>query len=240
MGKSKALTLKKISKNNIFIENIFYGQEIGFTFSCEQRPFKVEVVKGEGQFSTEIKLIIGHHTCSLLLESLPPLVTFSKAFEGVDLLSIPEEIRLLVFQTATESIRSHFANILQTAISIDSIETANVPKTEETIGFRITSEGNYITAGTLIAPREVLVVLAKKIKNIPTLHHFKDLQLPYYVRLGSTQLSKEDYQALSEEDIVFLDQYELAKQKKVDIVGLGEARIRGTFVPSGVVVEQVE
>jgi hypothetical protein len=107
------------------------------------------------------------------------------------------------------------------------------------LDFVVTSGQNHVTAGTLVAPKEVFVLFAKKIRNIPDLHNFKELEASYRIYVGSTQLSKDDYRALREEDIVFLDQYELAKSKKVDIVGFDGLRILGTFAETGVIVEQI-
>jgi hypothetical protein len=230
---------KKISKNDIFIDNIFYGREVYFTFPSDGGQLKVEICRQDTQFSVEMKWTIGRHPCSLFLESLPPLALFSKAFEGVDLFSVPEEIRLLVFQAALEKLQKHFSDILGVATSIDSIATTTSYESQNGLDFVITSGQNHVTAGTLVAPKEVLVLLAKKIRNIPDLHNFKELEASYRVCVGSAQLSKDDYRDLRKEDIVFLDQYELAKSKKVDIVGFDGVKILGTFAETGVVVEQI-
>lgn len=173
------------------------------------------------------------------LESLPPLALFSKSFGSTDLFSVPEEIRLLVFQIALENLQKYFSSALEIAISIHSIGILMSYEPQNGLDFVIASEQNYVTAGTLVAPKEVLVLLAKKIRNTSNLHNFKELKASYRVCVGSTQLSKNDYQNLREEDIVFLDQYELAQAKKVDIVGFDGVRILGTFAETGVIVEQI-
>jgi hypothetical protein len=233
------MILKKVSKNDIFIDNIFYGREIRFPLPDGGEPLAVEISRQDTKLSTAIKLTIGRYPCALFLESMPPLAIFSKQFDGIDLLAIPEAIRLLVFQTATEAIQTHFSNGLKTAITIDSIATETPIERQAGIDFLITSGKNYVTAGTLVAPKEVLVLLAKRIQNTPNLHHFRDLEAPYRVCIGSTQLSRADYQNLREEDIVFLDRYELAKSKKVAIVGLDGLKISGTFAETGITVEQI-
>jgi hypothetical protein len=235
----QGLILKKVSKNDIFIDNIFYGREVRFTFLCGQDPLEIKIQRQDTQFSVEVKLTIGKYSCSLLLESLPPLAILSKSFEGIDLFSVPEEIRLLVFQAVTEALQKHFSDTLGVIISVDSIGTIASHEPQNGLDFIITSGKNHITAGTLVAPKEVLVLLAKKIHNTPNLHNFRDLEASYHICVGSTQLSKDNYRDLCEEDIVFLDQYELAKSKKVDIVGFGGMRILGTFAESGVIVEQI-
>jgi hypothetical protein len=230
---------KKVSKNDIFIDNIFYGREVHFTFPSDGGQLKVEIRRQDTQFAVEMKWTIGRSPCSLFLESLPPLATFSKTFEGVDPFSVPEEIRPLVFQAALEKLQKHFSTTLGVAISIDFIGTLTSHESQNGIDFVVTSGQNHVTAGTLVAPKEVLVLLAKKIQNTPNLHDFKELEASYRVCVGSTQLSKDDYRDLRKEDIVFLDQYELAKSKKVDIVGFDGVRILGTFAEMGVVVEQI-
>jgi hypothetical protein len=236
---AQAVILKKISKNNIFIDNIFYGREVCFTFPCNREPSEGEVRRHETQFSVAIQLTIGRYPCSLLLEALPPLAVFSKQFDGIDLFSVPETIRLLVFQAATEVIQTHFSNMLKATISVDAIAVTTPIERQSGIDFLITLEKNYATAGTLVAPKAVLVLLAKRIQNTPNLHYFRNLEAPYHIRIGSTQLSKEDYQNLREEDIVFLDRYELAKSKKVDIVGLSGVEILVAFAEAGVTVERI-
>jgi hypothetical protein len=235
----QSLVFKKVSKNDVFIDNIFYGREVRFSFPCDQQSIEVEVHSRITKFSTELKLTIASSPCALLLEALPPLATFSKQFEGIDLLSLPEDIRLLAFQVATEAIQSHFSNILKTTITIDSMGTPISSEHQKGINFTLTSGQTFITAGTLVASREVLALLAKKIQKIPHVHSFKNLEMAYRVCVGSTRLSQEDYQNLCEEDIVFLDQYELARSKKVDIVGFDGLKIFGSLAPMGVVVEQI-
>ncbi|MDR2812453.1 MAG: hypothetical protein LBB05_01515 [Puniceicoccales bacterium] len=268
---ARELTLKKVSKNDIFIENIFYGREIRFTFPADKEPLEFEICRQDTQFPMEIKLSIGRYPCSLFLESLPPLVIFSKSFEGIDLFSIPEGIRLLVFQAATDALQKHFSNILGVSLTINSINTipspepqngidllqkhfSNIlgvsltinsinttpsPEPQHGIDFVVTSGKIHVTAGTLVAPKEILALLAKKITNIPNLHNFRNLEASYRFCVGSTQLSKNDYQNLREEDIMFLDQYELAKLKIVDIVGFEGVKVLGTFAETGVTVEQI-
>ncbi|MDR1590871.1 MAG: hypothetical protein LBR92_02650 [Puniceicoccales bacterium] len=231
--------LKKTSKNDVFIDNIFYGREVRLTFSCDGIPFEVEICRQDTRFSAEIKLTIGHYPCSLFLETLPPLAIFSKAFEGIDFFSVSEDIRLLVFQAAAEAIQKHFSNILGTAISIDSVDQTAANEPSNGLDFAVTSKEGYRTGGSLVAPKEVLVLLAKKIQNTPTLHNFRKLEALYRFCVGSTQLSKEAYRDLREEDVVFLDQYELAKAKKVDIVGLDGLKISGMFGEEGIIVEQI-
>ncbi|MDR0740779.1 MAG: hypothetical protein LBF34_03660 [Puniceicoccales bacterium] len=231
--------LKKVSKNDIFIDNIFYGREVHFTFPSDGGQMKVEICRQDTQFSVEMKLTIGRYPCSLFLESLPPLATFSKTFESIDPFSVPEEIRPLIFQAALEKLQKHFSTALGIAISIDSIGTLTSPELTDGLDFVVTSGQDHVTAGTLVAPKEIFVLLAKKIQNTPNLHDFKELEASYRVCVGSTQLSKDDYRDLRKEDIVFLDQYELVKSKKVDIVGFDGVRILGTFAEAGVVVEQI-
>jgi hypothetical protein len=235
----REFTLKRVSKNDIFIDNIFYGREVHFTFPTDGGQLQVEICRRNMQFSTEMKLTIGRYPCSLFLESLPPLALFSKAFEGIDLSSVPEEIRLLVFQAALEKLQKHFSTALGVAISINSVGIITSYEPQNGLDFVVTSGQDYVTTGTLVVPKEVLVLLAKKIQNTPDLHDFKELEASYRVCVGSTQLSKDDYRDLRKEDIVFLDQYELATTKKVDIVGFDGVRILGTFAETGVIVEQI-
>ncbi|MDR2806769.1 MAG: hypothetical protein LBB11_01260 [Puniceicoccales bacterium] len=192
------------------------------------------------RFSIEIRLTLGHYPCRLLLEQLPPLAVFSDKFAAIDFFSVPEEIRLLVFQGATEALQEHYSAILKTAITIDALEPVVVSETVNGIDFTITGEQNRITAGTLVAPKEVLAMLAKKIQRTPVVHHFRNLEFPYHFSLGSTRFSWDDYEALCEEDVIFLDQHELAKAQKMAILDFGDVRVRGNLIPSGVVVQQIQ
>jgi hypothetical protein len=234
----RELILKKASKNDIFIDNIFYGRDVRFIFPCGGESLEVEIRRQDTKFSTEIKLTIGRYPCSLFLETLPPLAIFSKNFQGIDFLSVPEEIRLLVFQAALEAPQKHFSNILGAAISIDSIGNGS-DELPHGLDFVVTSGKGHTTSGRLVSPKEVLVLLAKKIQNTPNLHNFKALEASYRVCVGSTRLSKEAYRDLQEKDVVFLDQYELAKSKKVDIVGFDGVKILGMFAENGVTVERI-
>ncbi|MDR0590440.1 MAG: hypothetical protein LBG09_01095 [Puniceicoccales bacterium] len=233
------LALKKVSRNDIFIDNIFYGRRICFAFQCDRRTLEVEIRRHETQFSTEIGLTIGRYPCTLLLELLPPLAFFSQQFDGVDLPSLPEDIRLLAFQIATETLQQHFSTTLKTTVTIDSVGATTAERPPNGIDFTLTSEQNHVTAGTLAAPKEALALLAKQIPLTPSLRSLKNMEMAYRVCVGSTRLSKEDYRNLAEEDIVFLDQYELAKSKKVGIVGLDGVSICGSFSEEGVTVEQI-
>jgi hypothetical protein len=233
------LALKKVSRNDIFIDNVFYGRRICFTLRCGRRPIEVEIHRHETQFSTEIGLTIGRYLCALRLELLPPLAVFSQQFDGVDLQSLPEDIRLLAFQVATETLQQYFSTALKTTVTVDSVGAPTTKNPPNGIDFTLASEQNHLAAGTLVAPKEALALLAKKIAPTPNLRNLKNLEMAYRVCVGFTQLSHEDYRNLAEEDIVFLDQYELAKSKKVGIVGLDGVRICGSFSEEGVTVEQI-
>ncbi|MDR1303476.1 MAG: hypothetical protein LBJ81_02550 [Puniceicoccales bacterium] len=235
----ESLALKKISRNDIFIDNVFYGRRIGFALQCDGRPLEVEIRRHETQFSTEIGLTIGRYPCALLLESLPPLTIFSQQFDDIDLQSLPEDIRLLALQVATEALQRHFSTALKTTVTVDSVGATAAKTPQNGIDFTLASEQNHLAAGTLVAPKEVLALLAKKIPHAPNLRNLKNLEMAYRVCVGSTRLSSEDYRNLAEEDIVFLDQYELAKSKKVGIVGFDGLRICGSFSETGVIVEQI-
>jgi hypothetical protein len=233
------LTFKKLTKNEIFIDNIFYGKAISFSFPCDAQSFSVSNFKHAAKFSVALKLTIGGHACSLFLETLPPLVTFSGKFTGIDLFSVPQEIRLLVFQTATEALCSYFSDKLKAAITVDAIEILMAYDPVVGLDFVITAEQKYLLAGTLATPKEVLVLLAKHITDTPRLRDLSKLEMSYHVCVGTTYLTRENYRNLCEEDIVFLDQHELANQKKVDILGLGRMRIHGSCGASGVVVRRI-
>jgi hypothetical protein len=148
-------------------------------------------------------------------------------------------MRLLAFQIATEALQQHFSTALKTTVTIDSFAATTAKEPPNGIDFTLTSEQNHVTAGTLVAPKEVLALLAKQIPHTPNLRNLKNLEMTYRVCVGSTRLSSEDYKNLAEEDIVFLDQYELAKSKKVGIVGFDGVRICGSFSEEGVIVEQI-
>ncbi|MDR1366496.1 MAG: hypothetical protein LBJ13_01140 [Puniceicoccales bacterium] len=234
----RELILKKVTKHNIFIENIFYGKDIRFSFPCEEKTFSAIIDRHGASFSVAIKLTIAKHVCSLFLETLPELAIFSEKFSGIDLFSVPEEIRLLVLQTAMEPLCNYFSDRLKTAITINSIEAASCDPVAG-LDFVVGKDGQRITAGTLVVPHEILSLFSKKITNTPRLRDLNQLKIAYRVCLGTTLLAQKHYRNLSEEDIIFLDQHELANQKKMGILNLGVISIRGDLASSGFVVHQI-
>jgi hypothetical protein len=234
----RKLILKKVTKHDIFIENIFYGKDIRLSFPCGEKIFLAIIDRHGASFSVAIKLTIAGHSCSLFLETLPELAIFSEKFSGIDLFSVPEEIRLLVLQTAMEPLCNYFSDHLKTAITINSIEVASY---DPIVGldFVVEKDGQRITVGTLVVPGEILSLLSKKITNTPRLRNLNQLEIAYRVCLGTTLLAQKHYRDLCEEDIIFLDQHELANQKKMGILNLGGISIRGDLDSSGFIVHQI-
>ncbi|MDR0417959.1 MAG: hypothetical protein LBH08_00795 [Puniceicoccales bacterium] len=232
------LILKKATKHDIFIENIFYGKDVRFSFPCGEKTFLATINRHGASSSVAIKLTIAGHECSLFLEILPELAIFSNKFFGIDLFSVPQEIRLLVLQTATQPLCDYFSNCLKTVITIDSIEAVSYDSSTG-LDFIVKNDKQRITAGTLVAPHEILALFSKKITNTTRLRNLNQLKIAYNVRLGTTLLAQKHYRDLCEKDIIFLDQHELANQKKMGILNLGGISIRGSLASSGFVVNQI-
>jgi hypothetical protein len=233
------LSFRKLSRNDIFIDNIFYGREINFSFPGDSQPLSVEIFRHEAKLSTELALTINGYSCTLYLENLPPLGVFSEKFQEIDLPSVPEAIRLLVLQTALENLCEHFASRLKTAIGVEAINFSPAEITTKGLTFIVHGNQKHLMAGMLVVPKEVLVLFAKKMVEVPRLRDLRHLEMPYHVCLGKAYLTPTSYGDLREEDIIFLDQHELTGTTKMGTMELGEMSIHGDLSESGIIVRQI-
>ena len=233
-----SLTLKKQSKQSIAVGNVFYGHELKLPIPSSD-GLSIEVVPHQAQFGVKLKARIGGFSGEVYLETLPPLEQISKQFQGIDLFSLPLELQLTVLCEACRNLIGHFSQRLGASITIEQIEQCTVTKTDEGIDFIINHGEQCVTSGRFVFPKETLALLSKKIVTIPKLREFNSVDMSYRIRLGTTRLSQKEYSDMAEGDIIFFDEHELAKDQKVDIIGLGSVRIKGQVTPNGVIVRQI-
>ncbi|MDE6575915.1 MAG: hypothetical protein K2L24_00730 [Opitutales bacterium] len=232
------LTLEKTTRQAVAIDNVFYGREVRFTTPVPGGELSVELRPHEAQLPFQIGVKVGQFPCYLLIDTFPPLEQLTTKFGEADLLALPESLQLLVLQEALEGLWGEFSKKLGVGIACESL--SKTPREAPTgIDFVVEMNGEYATAGRLVAPEALLAQLAKKMTQTPRLRHLDNVEIPYRICVGQTDLSRAEYEDLGEGDIIFLDQYDLAKGQDVAILGLGEAQVRGQVTDQGLVVRQI-
>lgn len=236
MGK---LILEEQTKQSVAIENAFYGRDVTFSMPSDAGLLSVEVCRHRARFGIQLDIHIGATACSIFLESLPPLEQLSTKFQGIDLFSLPSELQITVLREACSTLLEYFSQRLGSTVTIDAITILSTYDVNEGVNFMINRGDNYITSGTLVAPKEIFAMLSRKILSVPKLRRWDNVDMEYRCRLGKTVLSPNEYSEIAEGDIIFLDEHDLAGDSKVDIVGLGSLKIRGQVTSDGVVVRQI-
>lgn len=233
------LVLEKTTRQAIAIDNVFYGREVRFSSNVPGGELSVELRPHEAQLTYQIGVKVGQFPGYIFVDHFPPLEQLTTKFGEADLLALPETLQLLVLQEAFAGLLQEFSKKLGVDILCESLAKTAHEEVPTGIDFVIEINQEYAMAGRLVAPEALLAQLAKKMTQIPSLRHLNSVEIPYRIRVGQTALSRDEYQALGEGDIIFFDQYDLAKGSDVAILGLGSAHVRGQATEQGVVVRQI-
>lgn len=234
----KLIQFRSIKKAEVSFENSFYGYRREYHFDLEGQEFLIEARKHSAQPHFQIEIKVGDDICLLTVNQLPSLSFFSKNFEGIHLQDIPQQFQLITLKTALGEFVHVLEKKLQNSIEILSISNFESAKFQYGIQFVLSKNRQESINGVLCVPETLLVILAKNFATPAPCRTIKSIQFPFHICVGSTALSKEDYVALQEQDIILMDEHILHDNQNFNIMGL--PGVKGTIANNQVCVSKVE
>jgi hypothetical protein len=213
----EGLELEEISKTQLKRKNAFYGRRRVLKFLVANKEVWLTLVPQviEEQVWSLWSLDVRGKTLQIYLSSFPDLSDLEPRFQEVNWQILPPKLQLLFWEAAWSPLFQAMESLLGDKTSLLSMEK-DVHVTEEVvgagaIGFQIfvpsASEsfiGYWQTKDAALD--ESLQNLWKRQVPWP-LRTYHDLRMDYTLELGATELTREDYEKLQEEDIILLDRY---------------------------------
>ena len=100
------LPLQSVLPKKIYLNNIVVGRqrEASFFVDGKEYDFSFTFPPVEYKPAVFFKIRLSDHELWLSLEQLPPLGSFSKKFEGVEVASLPEDIRAVVLEACFKNV----------------------------------------------------------------------------------------------------------------------------------------
>lgn len=232
----KPLNLKKLSDIDIKFYNTFIGTSRLFPLIVGKSKYyvtlheKILELKHQSMFELDVA---GENVC-LYIKNYPVLEYFNQDFSGIDLSLLPDplstEVANVVFGELLNQLTA-FLN-LNCALKCVSFDTSTHDGFEKTVGFSVINDSSQkIIVGNLAANQSFLEKLIISFEKIPASRSLEDHDVDFEVFLeaGKTTLSREEYESLEENDIIFLDDDAHIRSGVFDICGIDPIKASGVF-----------
>lgn len=219
------LKFKTFDPKEVSFVNKFYGYLRESTFTINNKEYNVVLSQHNTTMTTEVTIEINGTECILQLAQFPILSFFDKELEGIILSNLPEQYQIISLKTATDTLIKQISGKLAASITIKSFSTAISQHPDlKCIKFLVNFDNTNVNACKLLIPDSILIFLAKHLPIAKKTQSMRHIKLPYHIRIGSSSISKADYQNLQKNDIIFFDRHILDKNKVFDVVGLDGVR----------------
>jgi hypothetical protein len=244
----EGFAFEEISKNQSKRRNIFYGhrrilklpnagREIWLTFLPQviaDRSWSLWSLKIQGK------------TFKIYISSFPDLSHLDPKFREVNWRILPQRLQLLFWEAALSPLFDSLESFLSDKISLVSIEES-VHMTKDAskmVGFHayIPSERQSFV-GYWQAEDAALDELLQNLwehQAVLPLRTYDDLRVDYALDLGSTELSRECYEKIQEEDLILLDHYSLEPRTVSQLRGLEPFQVYVIPCKEGFHVQKVQ
>ena len=242
------IELEEISKIQLERRNRFYGHRRILKFSVAAKEiwltFVPQVVMGEslsvGSFEFQGKAI------KVYLAQWPNLSDVDPKFREVNGRILPQELQLFFWEAALSPLLEAMESLLNGKISLISLEENSLATEDlsEAIGFHayIPSEQRSLIGYWQVWDADLDILLQdfwKRQAAVP-LRTYDDLRVDYVLELGSTELTRECYEKLQEEDLILLDHYFLEPGTVSQLRGLDPFQVSVVPCKEGFCVHKVQ
>ncbi|MDR0728202.1 MAG: hypothetical protein LBF21_01110 [Puniceicoccales bacterium] len=239
---------EEISKARLERWNAFYGRRRVLKSSVAGRELWLTCLPQpgiEGECSLWSLELQGKEF-RVYLSPFPVLSDLEAQFQEVSWRVLPRELQLLFWEAALSPLLNALESLLGAKISLRSVEEkVCAPEfSAETIGFRafMPAEGRNFFGCWQVEDPALEAKLRDLWKHQPTLplRKYEDLRVDYTLDLGSTELSREAYEKLQEEDLILLDHYALAPGTASSLRGLEPFQVQVVPCEGGFRVQKVK
>jgi hypothetical protein len=242
------IELEEISKIQLERRNSFYGRRRILKFSVAAKEiwltFIPRVAMGKslsiGSFEFQGKAI------KVYLPQWPNLSDVDPKFQEVNGKILPRELQLLFWEAALSPLLETMGSLLNGKISLVSFEenSCAMKDLSEAIGFHayIPSEQRSLMGYWQVWDADLDTLLQdfwKRQATVPS-RTYHDLRVDYVLELGSTELTRECYEKLQEEDLILLDHYFLEPGAVSQLRGLDPFQVNVIPCKEGFCVQKVQ
>jgi hypothetical protein len=238
----KDVVLQEIDPIEVSFHNLFVGTERFFTF--ENGTDKYTVLFKEKNIGLEPKALlavkIAESPAEILLSDISNLGRINDKFSDIDLKLFPGDIGILLLKSLFESEIASFTAKIGLDLQLQNVALDEVVpgKYEKEIGVNIARNNGTPITLNLRLNNDLLAILNSKFKKVQATNRelADDFPFEWYLEIGRTILSLEDYQHLEEYDIVFLNDDSSIRSGVYEIKGIGAMRLSGKLDGCNLVV----
>ncbi len=204
------LPLQSIVPKKVYLNNIIVGRQRDASFLVDDKKYKFSFIFPVNDYKPEafFKIKLSDHILWLSLEKLPPLSYFSEKFEGVDLQSLPEDIRSVVLEACFKNVLDAVEEELGVVVSIESfVQDHPGNDFDDELPFSVYIEGIQLPVrGSLHMEGPSLEFLAALLERSSYIqrNQFTTIDIPLYVIIAEENLSLTEVRDLEVRDILLL------------------------------------
>lgn len=242
----RLFNLKKLSGIEVRFQNTFIGETRFLELPVGEEKYFLTLHDKITDLSpkTALKLKIDNSDVVLSLKNYPAIESFNKDFQGVDLVLLPDAVRVEVAKLAFDGICKTITSTLKLDCEIQEIfiEKNASPAPKNIVGLSVFDANKHaVVVGNLALEEELLNKVIDFFEKIPPSKMISDRDLDFEVFLeaGRTSLSRDEYESLEENDIIFLDDSSHISSGVFDLYGLEPMKASGSFKDGQFVLKNV-
>lgn len=238
--------LRKLSDVDIKFHNTFIGETRFLELPVGEKKYfltlhdKIEDLSAKATF----KLKIDNKDVFFVMKNYPIIENFDKNFKGVDLALLPDVVRVEVSKLAFGGISKSLTSLLKMDCEIQSIDfekfSSDFP--EKIIGLSVFDTiRQAVVVGNLALPSDLLVKITDFFSKIPAEKAINNPNVDFeiFLEAGRTSLSRDEYESLEENDIVFLDDVSHISSGVFELCGIEPIKASGSFKNGQFVLKSV-
>lgn len=238
--------LKKISDIDVKFRNAFIGEARFLELSVGENKYFLTLhdeVK-DLKFRAAFKLNIDNENAVFFVKNYPIIEIFSNDFKDVDLALLPDTVRVEVSKLVYGCIINILTSLLKLNFEIQdvSLDENFTFDSEKIIGLTVFNASNQaVMVGNLVLPSSLLVKIINAAENIPAVRaeNGRNIEFSVFLEAGRTLLSKDEYESLEENDIIFLDDASHINSGVFELEGIGPIKASGSFENGKFVLKSV-
>lgn len=245
------LPLESVLPKKVYLNNIVIGRQRDafFVVDGKEHDFSFRISVGEYKPEVFFKIKLSDHIFWLSLEKLPPLSYFSKKFEGVELGSLPEEMRSIVLEACFKNVIDVVEEEIGVVVAIEDYVFGHPGNSfEDELPFIVKVEGVEVPVKGVLhmegSSLEFLAALLERSSYV-TKNRFRFIEVPLYVKIGEETLSLGEFKNLNLRDIILLSDEKFINEGSCKVV-IGDHLIydgvlkNGTLTVLNLMDERVE
>jgi hypothetical protein len=219
---------------DVEFDNLFVGSERIFSFENGTDQYSISLKPKVLGLEPKILLNVEIAGCQaeILLDGLSNLETIDKKFAGIDPMLFNDEIKALLLNCLLEQHIASFSSKIGLAVCIKGVSCEGT-STQYAKEIRVNIIKNNTTAVSfnMKLNNDLLKILNSTFEKIEAITYDVNGELPFewYLEVGRTSMGVQDYEALEEYDIVFLDEDANVRTGKYEIKGLNGMKFYGKF-----------